>query len=93
MAFRAAERHRAFGTRKAYPRRSQKTSELISEIVSKVRSLETEFGFRFKDLRRIARNQLLILLKKSHITGSPELYDRELEKLIIFEKNGGKKVE
>jgi hypothetical protein len=72
-------------------KKDQKVRILVQSILDKVHFLETKYTFRFKDLRSIARNQLFILVKKSIITDSPEMYQEECKKLILYERSVQKK--
>lgn len=65
--------------------KNQELEELGQAIIDSVHSLERQHKFSFKRLRTIAKNQLFILIKKSLITNSPDMYQGEIEKLIGYE--------
>lgn len=58
----------------------------VDKLISTLREVEKELDFQFHSLRRIARSQLLILLKKFIYTNSSEFYLSEIQKLIMYEK-------
>lgn len=59
--------------------------EVINSFTSIIEELELRYNFRLRNLRRIARSQLFILLKKYIYNNSPELYLGEIHKLLQHE--------
>ena len=67
--------------------------EYFQNLLEVIKELERTFHFSYKRLRRLARSQLFILLKKYVRNNAPDLYLEEIKKLLKFEltlekKNG-----